>query len=298
MKAVRIVTVLVGACAAAAIAAGAVRGASAAELQRVTMFGDSQLTAVGYTPDARETLGKGIDLDLRAAVCRRLVQESCPYQGVRPATVLDEVKDTKTALGSTVVILVGYNDYEDEYGKNVGAVMRALVARDVKRVLWLTLTEERSSWARMNDDLRTAAKAWPQLEVLDWKQAADPSWFGGGDIHLTLRGRGRARAATCTRRSSSVASPCELAAAPPPTPRVALRITIRGTGAVTVKGARCRTSCSRLLPVGTVVRLTARAPAGSVFDRWNGACAGKRASCSLKLSRGTSVVARFRLKPR
>ena len=188
MKAVRIVSVLAGACAAAALAAGAVRGATPAELQRVTIFGDSQLTAVGYTPNARETLGKGVDLDLRAAVCRRLVQSSCPYQGVRPPTVLDEVRDTKTALGSNVVILVGYNDYEDQYGKDVGAVMRALVARDVKRVLWLTLTEGRSSWVRMNADLLTVAKAWPQLEVLDWKQAAGPSWFSGGDIHLSYEG--------------------------------------------------------------------------------------------------------------
>ncbi len=297
MKGVRIFTVLVGACAAAAVAAAAVRGAASAELQRVTIFGDSQLTAVGYTPNARETLGRGIDLDLRAAVCRRLVQESCPYQGVRPATVLDEVQDTKTALGTSVVILVGYNDYEDQYGKDAGAVMRALVTRDVKRVLWLTLTEERSSWVRMNDDLRATAKAWPQLEVLDWKQAADPSWFGAGDIHLTYAGAvGLASYVNAALVERGIATPVTVA--PPRPPRVALRITIRGTGAVTVQGARCRKSCSRMLPIGTVVRLTARAPAGSVFDRWNGACAGKRASCSLKLSRGTSVVARFRLKPR
>ncbi len=295
MRAVRIVTVLVGACVAAAVAAGAVRGASSADLQRVTIFGDSQLTAVGYTVDARETLAKGIDLDLRAAVCRRLAQESCPYQGVRPATVLDEVKDTKTPLGSTVVILVGYNDFEDEYGRNVAAVMRALVAREVKRVLWLTLTEGRSSWARMNDDLRATAKSWPQLEVLDWKQTSDPSWFSDGDIHLTYAGAvGLARYVHGALLERGIA--VEPPPPPAPKPQVALRITIRGAGAVMLKGARCRTSCSRLLPVGTVVRLTARAPAGSVFDRWNGACAGKRTSCSLKLSRGTSVIARFRVK--
>ena len=100
--------------------------------------------------------------------------------------------------------------------------MRALVARDVKRVLWLTLTEERSSWARMNDDLRAAAKAWPQLEVLDWKQAADPSWFRDGDIHLTYAGavglagyvhaalleRGIAVSAAAAPRADSRRSPC------------------------------------------------------------------------------------------
>ena len=133
--------------------------------------------------------------------------------------------------------------------------------------------------------------------MLDWKQAADASWFSDGDIHLTYAGAvGLARYVHAALLERGIA--VEPAPAPPPKPQVALRITIRGTGAVMVKGAKCRTSCSRLLPVGTVVRLTARAPAGSVFDRWNGACAGKRTSCSLKLSRGTSVVARFRLKPR
>jgi hypothetical protein len=297
MRGVRIVIVLAGACAAAALAAGAVSGAAPAPLQRVTVFGDSQLTAVGYTPDAREKLGSGIDLDLRAAVCRRLVQESCPYQGVRPQTVLDEVKDAARPLGSVVVVLVGYNDYEGQYGDDVRTVARALAARDVKRVLWLTLTEERTSWARMNDELRAAAKALPQVEVLEWKQAADPSWFAGGDIHLTYPGAvGLATFihAALLERGIAVTVPV----AKPTPPKVSLRITVRGTGSVSLKGTRCRTSCSRLLPAGSVVRLTAQARAGAVFDRWSGACAGRRTACSLTLSRGRSVVARFRPAPR
>ena len=173
--------------------------------------------------------------------------------------------------------------------------MRALVARDVTRVVWLTLTEQRADWVRMNDDLRAAVKSWPQLEVLDWSGAADPSWFREGDIHLTYEGAfglaSYVHAALIVRGIAAVSTP----AAPE---QVALRVTIRGSGAVTVKGTRCRTSCSQLVAVGSVIRLAAKAPAGSVFDRWGGACAGTRLTCSLKVVRNASVVARFHAKPR
>jgi hypothetical protein len=52
-------------------------------------------------------------------------------------------------------------------------------------------------------------------------------------------------------------------AAPAPA-RVPLKITIRGSGAVTLGKVRCRASCSRLVDVGSVVKLAAKAPTGSV----------------------------------
>jgi hypothetical protein len=283
------------ACVVAVLAAAAGSGASGASLQRVTVFGDSQLASVAATPAATALLATGVDLDLRAAVCRRLVQDSCPYQGARPPTVLDEVRDVTPPLGSTVVVLVGYNDYEDQFVRDVGTVMRALVARDVTRVLWLTLTERRPDWSRMNDLLRSTAKGWPQLEVLEWKEAAASSWFRDDDIHMTPEGAiGLARYIHAALEARGIAAPT--ASASPPV-NVALRISVRGTGTVIVKGTRCRSSCSRLLAVGSVVKLAAKAPAGSVFARWGGACAGTRASCTLKVSRDASVVARFRPKP-
>jgi hypothetical protein len=272
---------------------GAVSGASGASLQRVTIFGDSQLASVAQTNDARAMLAKGIDLDLRAAVCRRLVQDSCPYQGVRPTTVLDEARDTKTALGPTVVVLVGYNDYEDLFAQDVGTVMRAFVARGVTKVLWLTLTERRPDWTRMNGTLRTVAKSWPQLAVLEWNDATDPSWFRGEDIHLTPDGAmGLASYIHVALFARGIAAPTASAT---PT-KVPLRITIRGSGAVMLGGARCRMSCSRLVDVGSVVKLAAKAPASSVFARWGGACRGTRATCTLKIAGSAAVVARFRAR--
>jgi hypothetical protein len=271
-------------------AANAAHGAAGA-LERVTVFGDSQLTAVAETPEARTMLGKGIDLDLRAAVCRRLVQESCPYQGSRPATVLEEVRKQEPALGTTAVVLVGYNDFEDAWAGDVTAVMRALTTRGVTRVLWLTLTERRADWIRMNDTLRAVARAWPQLEVLDWAPATDASWFRGDDIHLTAVGAiGLARYIHSALVVRGVAATTEPAAPP----RIALNVVIRGPGAVVVRGVRCRSSCTRSLARGAVVRLAAKAPAGSVFVRWGGACSGTRAWCSINLAKPTTVVARFR----
>ncbi len=291
MRVGRLVACL-GACVAAALGASVVSGASNAPLQRVTFFGDSQLTAVDATPEARAMLAKGIDLDLRAAVCRRLVQDSCPYEGARPRTVLDETRDTGVALGGTVVLLVGYNDYESEWARNIATLLRAFAARDVTRVLWLTLTERRQDWVEMNEILRTVAKSWPQLEVLDWSGAADPSWFREGDIHLTYEGATGLASylhAALVVRGIAATTPAEPV-------RVPVRITIRGTGAVTVKGVRCRNTCSQLVALGSVVQLRANAPAGSVFARWSGACSGTRPACSLKVSGAASVVARFHAK--
>lgn len=289
MRHLRLLTVTLVLAVAAVVAAGSAAGTAA--LQRVTVLGDSQITAVDQTPHARAMLAKGIELDLRAEVCRRLVQESCPFQGVRPSTVLEEIRKADVALGSAAVVLVGYNDYETEWTRDVNTVLRALVARDVKRVLWLTLTERRADWVRMNADLRTLAVNWPQLEVLDWKDATDPSWFRDEDIHLT--GEGAIGLASYLHVALVVRG---IAA---PTPSIAvtkatLRVTIKGTGVVTVAGARCRVSCSRLVTIGSAARLTARAPAGSVFDRWAGACTGTRPTCTVAVARNATVVARFR----
>jgi len=290
MRRNRIVSACAVVCAAAGLAAGVASSKGQTAPQRVTVFGDSQIAAVAMTPDARAMLAKGVDLDLRASVCRRLVQQSCPYQGTRPSTVLEEVRDTETGLGATVVILVGYNDFESSWADDVTAVMRALVTRKVTSVLWLPLTELRPNWGRMNDSLRGAARAWPQLEVLDWKDTADPSWFRDDDIHLTLQGAiGLASYVHFALIVRGIALPAPSAPA-----RVSLRITIRGAGAVTAGGVRCRASCSRLLPAATIVRLRALPPVGSAFVRWGGACSGTSPSCVLQLARNTAVVARFR----
>ena len=101
-----VATAVVTIAAALGIVAGA-QGGSAAPPVRVTVFGDSAATAMAYDPDAKRTLGRGIDLRLEVAACRRLGDTSCPYDGVRPPTVIERAATLGTEIGPVVVVIVG-----------------------------------------------------------------------------------------------------------------------------------------------------------------------------------------------
>jgi hypothetical protein len=274
---------------AAALVHGAAAIAAPSSPERVTFFGDSQAASVAYTPAARALLGEGIDLDLQVAVCRRLTQRSCPYDGEIPANVLDLVEDRGRPLGSTVVILVGYNEFETAFRDSVGDLMKALVARNVERVLWLTLFEQRGDWKRMNETVRDAAKSWPQLAVLDWNaEAAGKAWSHEGDIHLTWEGTmGLARFVHRALDERGLVQRAEPA-------RPTLRVTVAGPGAVLVRGRRCRHVCLFTIRPEELVRLAARPVGTAVFSRWRGACAGRALRCALRPAGSVTVVARFR----
>lgn len=157
---------------------------------RVTLIGDSIAAAIAYVQDARAVLGQGIDLHLEATPCRRLAQESCPYQGQRPPTVIDLVHSLGDALGQTVIVAVGYNDFEAAYAGNIEDTLTALRAANVTRVIWPTLRAERHSYLDMNDDIRAAAAKHPELTVADWNvySRSHPDWFQPDGLHLTADG--------------------------------------------------------------------------------------------------------------
>jgi hypothetical protein len=157
---------------------------------RVTLIGDSIAASVAYVPDARTMLGQGIDLQLQATPCRRLSQQSCPYNGVRPPTVIDLVQSLGDALGSTVVVAVGYNDFEDAYAGNIEDTLTALGAAHVTRVIWVTLRAERHSYLNMNDDIQAAAAKHPEMTVADWNvySRSHADWFQPDGLHLTAVG--------------------------------------------------------------------------------------------------------------
>jgi hypothetical protein len=178
--------------AVAALGATAATAGSAASTgsqpERVTMIGDSIADAINFDATSRRVLGNGVALDLQVAVCRRLVGESCPYQGARPLNVLDLLPTID--LGSTVVIEVGYNDHEDTFADAVESVLTALQKAGAVHVLWLTLREEWTSYANMNDDIWAAAKRHPEMTVVDWNfySHAHPDWFQPDGLHLNSRG--------------------------------------------------------------------------------------------------------------
>jgi len=159
-------------------------GSGSGSRERVTFIGDSIASVISYDAPSKKVLANGIDLDLQLAVCRRLVGESCPYQGVRPLSLVDLLPTIK--VGSTVVVEAGYNDFEDPFADSVEASLQALKKAGAVRVLWLTLRADRTSYLSMNDVIRAAATRHPEMTVVDWNlfSRSHPDWFQDDGLHL------------------------------------------------------------------------------------------------------------------
>jgi len=172
------------ACAAAvllALPAGAHGGAR--DLQHVTLIGDSVATAIPGDPEALRVLRLGSDLDLEVAACRRLVDPSCPPG---PPSTVDVIKRLGPSVGPTVVIAVGYNDFEDHYADEINETLVALDAANVKHVFWLTMRAAHHPYINMNDEIGAAAASHPNMTVIDWNvySRSHPEWFQADGIHL------------------------------------------------------------------------------------------------------------------
>jgi hypothetical protein len=178
--------------AAALLAFAALLGGSAAPagvrapLPHVTVFGDSIAEAIVENDAARAILTDGDDVDFEVAPCRRLVQDSCPYKGVRPPTVLQVVKTLGSKIGPTLIVTLGYNEFEDQFARNIEVSLNAFEDAGVKQVLWLTLRAARHPYVNMNDSLVAAAARDPSLIVVDWNLYSrnHSDWFQNDGIHL------------------------------------------------------------------------------------------------------------------
>jgi len=235
---------------AALVAGGAAQGGDVG-VTRVTVFGDSAATAMAYDPDAKKILGRGIDLQLEVAACRRVADASCPYDGVRPPNVVDRATQLGRELGPVVVVIVGYNDYESTYGENIDAALDAFRKAGVEHVLWATLRAQRQSYANMNDTIVAAAKRNPQLTVVDWNGATKghDDWLQPDGIHLTAEGA-RGMATMVNDALVQIG-----AAAKPPPPALSIPLAI----------------ASRALPLGHHGReytIALRAKGGKAPYRW------------------------------
>jgi hypothetical protein len=184
----RIAAVLVAGALVATIVVASATSAVRAR-PRVSVIGDSIITAVDSTPPAKAFLGRSVDLRFLAITCRRLVQPSCWYNGARPPTAMDVIRAGGASLGGTVVVESGYNEYVQVYSSDIDTVMQALVDAGAQTVLWLTLREQRPDYATMNSQIREAATRWPQLVVVDWNAASrNRAWFNSDGLHLNEQG--------------------------------------------------------------------------------------------------------------
>ena len=92
------------------------------------------------------------------------------------------------------IVQLGYNDDPNTMAGDVAAVINALNARNVQRIVFVNLSTRRASqnYALSNAALPAAAQTNPNVSVLDWNAASsDPSasrWFSD-DVHLTATGR-------------------------------------------------------------------------------------------------------------
>jgi hypothetical protein len=180
---------VIAAVVAVAVAFGPV--AESAHAYRVTFIGDSSAAGIELSPRAKRLLSRGYDMRRDLRVCRRLVSQSCVYNGVRPRTALQAIYHYGTSLGRVLVIDVGYNDSSATYRSQLNTVMQAALARGVKGVVWVNLKAVRPDYIRINRIIKRAKARWSRLYVANWnKRSADhPSWFASSDgIHLTSAG--------------------------------------------------------------------------------------------------------------
>ena len=76
-----------------------------------------------------------------------------------------------------------------------------------------------------------------------------------------------------------------------------LTVTKKGSGSGRVTsspaGIDCGSLCAGNFTANSLVTLTASVSAGSKFGGWDGACSGKNLTCSVRMSRARSVIAKF-----
>jgi hypothetical protein len=161
--------------------------ARSGSLQHVTLIGDSVATAIRGTSSAFAVVNQGIDLDVETDACRRLEDASCPPG---PPTVLELIKEQGAAIGPTVVIAVGYNDFADHYAAEIDDVLAALEAVNVKHVFWLTLRAAHHPYIGMNDEIVAAAAKHSEVTVIDWNvySRSHPEWFQDDGLHMLSGG--------------------------------------------------------------------------------------------------------------
>ena len=104
--------------------------------------------------------------------------------------MLDVIQSSSNgALGSIAVIDVGYNDYVDQYQSDMETVIKALAAKGVEHVVWVTMHEVRQDYRSINATIRAEAAKWPQVTIADWNAAAQgQNWFNSDGIHLNGSG--------------------------------------------------------------------------------------------------------------
>jgi len=122
----------------------------------------------------------------------------CTVGNCPPATQ-DGVTIANSLTGSPdlAIVELGYNDTQSTLGGEIDQMMSALVAKGVRYVGWVNMSERRkvsgvASFAAGNRALVAATGRWPQLRVLDWDGytmcGPRDRWFSDS-VHLNTTGQ-------------------------------------------------------------------------------------------------------------
>lgn len=175
-----------------AVAFGATTEAAPAKppaQQRVTFVGDSISASLDYVSSARNLLSRRFQMRYDLKVCRRLVTESCSFQGQTPPNTLQAVTSLGRSLGDVLIVHVGYNEGSAGYGPGMRQVIRAAQAQGAEGVVWVTLRETRDIYRQTNVAIRKEAKRWPQVTIADWQSySRGKPWFREDGLHLNTAG--------------------------------------------------------------------------------------------------------------
>ena len=223
----------------------------------LTFIGDSvgASMAVGSTSEL-QVITEGAFADERFdAVSGRRTQGGSGSDGVEVARTV--------AIGTDIVVVeLGYNDDPAAMPGRIDAVMSALRARSVGLVLWVNMSERRTTpYEIANAALRSAADRWEELAVLDWNAASGHGvadrWYSDG-VHLTSTGQAEFALWLRERVLDIVADGYT-----PPRPVVPgkpLRVPVMGLGGIPADGAGVDV-------VGVALNVTAVGPVGPGFLR-------------------------------
>jgi len=152
------------------------------------VIGDS-VTAWSANPLRRELAHTRPGALIDGQPCRGAVV-SCALSDwqTRPPSGLAVIRSKRGQLGRLVVIELGYNDTPGT--RSIDRIMRELRHQHVQRVVWVNLSERHRAYRTTNRALAAATERWPELRVLDWRDASahHDDWFLDS-VHLSRSGR-------------------------------------------------------------------------------------------------------------
>ncbi len=164
--------------------------------QRVLLVGDSTLAVIRNMTQTQE-LFHDFDAIVDAQGCRRLVWPSClsDTDFRIPNTVEEAIVGTPGEV-DVVVVMAGYNDWNDPFGEFVATIMNAARSKGAEQVVWLTFSvghppksspKAIAAYAENTRDLWAAAPWHPDLVVADWRtyNSRSVGWMAPRDgVHL------------------------------------------------------------------------------------------------------------------